>query len=84
MREQLSKNEQINLPGDQKIERLQQDGSTVQIDELRVGGQTQAISVQPKLPLPAYQVQPEDGTRGNGTFESDASKRPSVWNIFNF
>ena len=39
-----------------------EDGGA-RIDELRVGGQTQSITVQPKDGLPAYQVEPRTGER---------------------
>jgi hypothetical protein len=33
------------------------------IDELRIGGETKTITVQPKGRLPAYQVEPTSGER---------------------
>ena len=41
--------------------RLEDKGSV--IDELRVGGQTRSIDVQPKGGMPAYQVAPTNGQR---------------------
>ena len=47
----------------QLIERIHVEGGTSRIDELRVGGETRSITVQPKGGLPAYDVQPSTGTR---------------------
>ena len=47
----------------QLIERIHVEGGTASIDELRVGGETRSITVQPKGGLPAYDVQPTTGTR---------------------
>ncbi len=41
--------------------RIEDAGST--IDELRVGGETLSITVQPKGGMPAYQIQPTSGER---------------------
>lgn len=47
----------------QLIERIHMEGGTSSIDELRVGGETRSITVQPKGGMPAYDVQPVTGTR---------------------
>jgi hypothetical protein len=39
------------------------EDADARIDELRVGGETQSISVQPKGGMPAYQVAPKTGER---------------------
>ena len=58
------------------------------VDELRVGGQTQHITVQPKTgtPLPAYEVRANDGARARpGNFnQSDSVTAPRVWNLRQF
>ncbi|WP_288638447.1 hypothetical protein [Comamonas kerstersii] len=54
----------------QRIERIQHEDGGSRVDELRVGGETKNITVQPKVGnLPAYEVQPQniegaDGTNG--------------------
>lgn len=54
----------------QRIERIQHEDAGSRVDELRVGGETKNITVQPKVGnLPAYEVQPQniegaDGTNG--------------------
>ena len=79
----LSKNEQIS-PGDQKIERLHYEDSATRIEELRVGGESQSISVQSRLPVPGWQVLRNESARGNGLNDSTAGKRQRVWNILDF
>ena len=54
----------------QLIERIQIDGASARIDEVRVGGETRSITVQPKGGLPAYEVQPATGAR--------------AWKVFGF
>lgn len=53
----------------QRIERVRIEDAGARVDELRYGGETQSIVVQPKADLPEYQVQ-RDGSR--------------VWNVFKF
>lgn len=88
-REQLS-NSQQTVPNrhNQKIERIVVEDAGSRVDELRVGGQTQSITVQPKTgtPLPAYEVRANDGARARpgNLGESDAIKAPRVWNLGHF
>jgi len=44
-------------------EHIQVEGGKVRIDEVRIGGQTKSITVQPtgKAGLPPYQVEPKTG-----------------------
>ena len=53
------------------IERITHEDRLTRIEELRVGGETQSITVQPKNGAPAYQVQPDNGQTGAG----DSGKR---------
>ncbi len=73
---------------DQRIEHIRIEDEGSRIDELRVGGQTQNITVQPKTgtPMPSYEVQPNDGARSRpGNFnESDSVNAPRVWNLRKF
>lgn len=50
-------------PVERRIERIQIEDAGARIDELRVGGETQTITVQPKGGMPAYDVQPVTGAR---------------------
>ncbi len=48
---------------EQRIERIQVEDGGARIDELRVGGETKTITVQPKGGMPGYDVQPVTGAR---------------------
>ena len=68
--EQLQNQEQPADRSNQRIERIRVEDGGSRVDELRVGGETKNITVQPKVGnLPAYEVQPQniegaDGTNG--------------------
>ena len=69
------------------IQRIRTEDAGARIDEVRVGGETQSITVQPKTNVPAYEVLPNDGAKGGGTAPSasgagNAGKR--VWNVLQF
>lgn len=61
---------QSGSSSNQLIERIQVEGASTRIDEVRVGGETRSITVQPKGGLPAYDVQPATGAR--------------AWKVFGF
>lgn len=46
-----------------RVEHIHVEDAGARIDEIRVGGATQSISVQPKGNMPAYQVAPKTGER---------------------
>lgn len=48
---------------EKRIEVIQIEDAGARIDELRVGGETKNITVQPKGGMPAYEVQPVTGER---------------------
>ena len=78
----LSISEQTpDAPG-QRLERthLEDDGS--RIDEVRYGGETRSVTVQPKARVPAYEMRPSNGARQSYTVDTTAS--PRVWNLLNF
>ena len=50
-------------PVEKRTERIRIEDAGSRIDEVRVGGETLSINVQPKGGLPAYQVQPTSGER---------------------
>ena len=71
----------------QRTERIQVEDAGSKVNELRVGGQTQSISVQPKTGnMPSYEVQSPDGARGRAGSQSGAetTTAPRVWNVFKF
>ena len=86
-REALSEPEQLGGRGNQRTERIQIEDAGSRVDELRVGGQTQTISVQPKAGnLPSYEVQSPDGARSRAGSNSGAETNtgPRVWNVLKF
>lgn len=63
----------------QRIERIRVEDGGSRVDELRVGGETKSITVQPKVGgLPSYDVAPsrdahgssQDGTTGRRTWKA--------------
>lgn len=68
------------------IERITHEDKLTRIDELRVGGQTQSIEVQPKNGAPAYQIQPDNGNTGAGETggKRTGNAGRSSWRILNF
>ncbi|WP_212745101.1 hypothetical protein [Hydrogenophaga sp. 2FB] len=66
-----------------RIERITHEDKLTRIDELRVGGQTQSIDVQPKNGAPAYQIQPDNGT-GDSSSKRTGNAGRSSWRILNF
>ncbi len=67
-----------------RIERITHEDSLTRIDEVRVGGQTQSIDVQPKNGAPAYQIQPEaaGSTDSGGKRTGNAGR--SSWRVLDF
>jgi hypothetical protein len=71
----------------QKVERIHHEDSGSTIDEVRYGGQTQSITVQPKANVPEYEIQPTDLARSRPGDHRDgigAAKGQRVWNLFRF
>ncbi|WP_313314415.1 hypothetical protein [Pulveribacter sp.] len=88
-REQLSEQEQPQAGRhNQRVQRIVVEDAGSRVDELRVGGQTQSITVQPKTgtPLPAYEVRSGDGARSRpgNLGDSDSVNAPRVWNLGRF
>lgn len=72
---------------DRAIQRIRTEDAGSRIDEVRVGGETQSITVQPKTgsKLPAYEVKPSDSTRGSPPSPSSNDTNGSrVWNVLKF
>jgi hypothetical protein len=69
------------------IERIRTEDAGSRIDEVRVGGETQSITVQPKTGsnLPAYEVLPSSNTKGSAPGSSSGGTAGSrVWNVLKF
>jgi hypothetical protein len=71
----------------QKVERIHIEDKRTTIDEMRYGGQTESIVVQPKGDVPEYEIQPNNLSRSRPADRrggmSDANGTP-VWNFFKF
>lgn len=67
---------------ERRVEHLQIDDDGAHIDELRVGGETQSVTVQPKGGMPQYAVQPPSGARD--TTGGGGATGTSIWKIFGF
>lgn len=70
----------------QKIEHLRTEDDANRIDEVRVGGQTQSVTVQPKSGAPAYQMAPDDGARSRpgDSREGFSERKQRRWNVLGF
>ena len=69
------------------IERIRTEDAGSRIEEVRVGGETQSITVQPKTGsnVPAYEVKPSDSTKGSAPSSSKGDTNGSrVWNVLKF
>lgn len=71
---------------DQTVQRIHTEDASARIDEVRVGGETQSITVQPKTgsKLPAYEVKPSDTTKANAPSSSSDTNGARVWNVLKF
>lgn len=84
-REQLSKSEQKPDRLNQRTERIRVEDGGSRVDELRVGGQTQSITVQPKVgTLPEYEVQHSDGVRNRARNGAESTTGARVWSVMKF
>ena len=71
------------LPLQPRVQRITHEDALSRIDELRVGGQTRSIDVQPKNGAPAYQVAPAQPTDSPSQGSSGVSGKSS-WRVLNF
>ena len=72
---------------EQTIERIRTEDAATRIDEVRVGGETQSITVQPKTGgnTPAYAVKSPDSAKGSAPSPSSGDTNGSrVWNVLKF
>jgi hypothetical protein len=70
---------------DKKIQRIRTEDAGSRIDELRVGGETEKITVQPKASVPPYEVKPVEGARGTAPAAASGDTNGSrVWNVLKF
>jgi len=71
----------------QRMENIVLEDAGSRVEERRVGGQTQRITVVPKTsgaPLPSYEVRTNDGARNHPAEDADHKRAPRVWNLHQF
>ena len=71
----------------QRVERIHVEDSGARIDEIRYGGQTVSVTVQPKANLPEYEMLPTDLARsrpGDSRDSMGSATGQRVWNPFRF
>ncbi len=69
----------------QTIQRIRIEDAGSRIDELRVGGQTEQITVQPKTNVPPYEIKPAEGAHGTAPAAANNDTNGSrVWNVLKF
>ena len=78
--EAVQRPEPVDGRRNQRIERIRHEDAGSRIDELRVGGQTQSITVHPKADVPPYNVQPANPSHPDG--RDGAGRR--TWNVLSF
>ncbi len=65
----------------QRVEHIRTEDAGSRVDEVRTGGETKSITVQPKANVPKYSVQPADPTNmGQGEAGPGAPGR-RVWKV---
>ncbi len=72
---------------DKAGQHIRTEDAGTRIDEVRVGGETQSITVQPKTGsnLPAYEVKPSDTARSSSPSTSSGDTNGArVWNVLKF
>jgi len=67
---------------DPTIQRIHNQDKGSRIDELRVGGETKSITVQPAADVPAYQIKPVDASHSGNAESGTAGSR--FWNVLKF
>ena len=71
----------------QKIENIQVEDNGAKVNEVRYGGQTQSITVQPKANVPEYEIAPTDLSRSRPADHRDgmgSATGQRLWNVFKF
>ncbi len=86
--QEQDKADRIEGKRNQKVELIHLEDSANTIDEVRYGGQTQSITVQPKNSrMPEYEVQPQDLSRTRPADNRDGANGipgKSLWNVRKF
>ncbi len=81
---QPAQGEPLDGRRNQKIEHITVEDKGARVEELRYGGVTQNITVQPKNNMPSYEVMPADPSRQGSAATGGGDKGPRVWNVLKF
>ncbi len=79
--------EPLEARQNQKVERIRHEDAGSRIDEVRYGGQTQSITVQPKTGAPEYEVDPGSPARRQQADPREGlsnSGGQRSWNVLRF
>ncbi len=68
----------------QRVQHIQLEDAGSRVDEVRVGGETRSITVQPKVAMPAYDVRPADASAAASPEAGPGSSGPRVWKLLRF
>ena len=68
----------------QRVDHIRVEDSGSRVDEVRAGGETQSITVQPKAPVPSYDVRPADTTGTPSPEAGPGAAGQRTWKILNF
>ncbi|WP_157667617.1 hypothetical protein [Comamonas serinivorans] len=67
-----------------RIEQITVEDAGSRVDELREGGETRKITVQPKADVPAYDVRPPDSGAGSRRNDGSGNAGERSWKLFQF
>jgi hypothetical protein len=68
----------------ERVEHIHLEDSGSRVDEVRIGGQTRSITVQPKANVPAYDVRPAGATYLARPESGPGSAGQRTWRVFSF
>ena len=81
-RGQLSTQEQkADQRPEPRVERIVVEDAGSRVDEVRAGGETKSITVQPKANVPPYSVQPADPTNMSHGEAGPGAPGRRVWKV---